>query len=714
MNTKRYSRNDILSLNTKEEKIPGYAVDAADLPLAKVPISDLERLLISEPLTMPQNQTSPTHKNQQWKPHHLPPDDPDPPQFIPQQWQYKDPTGAVQGPFHATEMHEWYNHGFFTDTLPIKRISDLDYAPLRDLQSMYGPERPFMADVEASERAFIASVSVKASISGKRPILEKQRSGDWSASPEQQQQHQQPLYPFGSFAAGGAGQTVAFNVPPRPIFQQAPQPTPLAGGLGRGWGSSVFGSPADQPYVPQRAPVLQKAPYSPFKSPYGSPFVTPYSPQPTANAAASLFDSYSPSPRQPTSPSTGVSDSWPVGIPGNLEDSTIQPQSAPDQQWIDQQRPQQPHRPPPESQTTLSHEAPLSLAESADQSHNEITEKHLTASEKKKKKKQQRAEAAALEESRSKEEDFRQQQILAERKAANGGVNASTAEPSAPWAPSSAPKLSLKEIQAIEARKAAQRDLQRERTAAENLRLETLSLQVEAASSGIPGAAVWASRGTNAASIAEIMQQEESKKRIKGDAINAATKRYADSISPGMNHAPSSSDDAGWSRVPVGKPRAVESWNYVRKAKAIPVAIPTGPPPVRPTVVPRPQPAQPAPTPRAVDPHTAWCRQALSVIPSSTNAFKPSEFIEMLMSIDYNSNSSMIHTICDDTLGGYTAIDSRKFALEFIRRRQAVAEGGWQTVRETASGRDGRVSGGGGGGFETVNKFVVVGKKKKR
>ena len=51
----------------------------------------------------------------------------------------------------------------------------------------------------------------------------------------------------------------------------------------------------------------------------------------------------------------------------------------------------------------------------------------------------------------------------------------------------------------------------------------------------------------------------------------------------------------------------------------------------------------------------------------------------------------MIYTICDDTLGGYHAIDSRKFANEFIKRR-----GGWTTVGKVEN-----------------NGFQVVGKKKK-
>lgn len=94
--------------------------------------------------------------------------------------------------------------------------------------------------------------------------------------------------------------------------------------------------------------------------------------------------------------------------------------------------------------------------------------------------------------------------------------------------------------------------------------------------------------------------------------------------------------------------------------------------------------------------------------------------IEMLMEIDLFSGGkeaeSMIQTICDDTLGGFHAIDAHKFAREFVRRRRLAdtdGHGEWQSVEGTGKKVGDRVVSG-KGKFESNNKFVVVGKKKKR
>jgi hypothetical protein len=110
------------------------------------------------------------------------------------------------------------------------------------------------------------------------------------------------------------------------------------------------------------------------------------------------------------------------------------------------------------------------------------------------------------------------------------------------------------------------------------------------------------------------------------------------------------------------------------------------------------------------------------------------DFVQILYTIPIN-DSPTTYSICDDTLGGLTAIDPRKFADEFIRRRKidsmggapagaAGDQGGWSTVGGAAPGVS--VLGGAGGagaassfkGFETTNSFTVVsqkaGKKKKK
>jgi hypothetical protein len=99
-------------------------------------------------------------------------------------------------------------------------------------------------------------------------------------------------------------------------------------------------------------------------------------------------------------------------------------------------------------------------------------------------------------------------------------------------------------------------------------------------------------------------------------------------------------------------------------------------------------------------------------------------------------DASIITNICDDSLGGYTAIDARKFAENFVKRRRLDSKGGasewasldnivspvlpkekkdeWHTQKGTS--RNASVSGSASDlkGFANENKFAqVLGKKKK-
>ncbi|GAA5912050.1 hypothetical protein JCM6882_002017 [Rhodosporidiobolus microsporus] len=62
------------------------------------------------------------------------------------EWQYRDPSGQVQGPFQATMMHDWYRQQFFTPDLRVKRTTDLDFESLENLIRRVGDsEKPFLA-----------------------------------------------------------------------------------------------------------------------------------------------------------------------------------------------------------------------------------------------------------------------------------------------------------------------------------------------------------------------------------------------------------------------------------------------------------------------------------------------------------------------------------------------------------------------------------------
>ncbi|CAH1394663.1 unnamed protein product [Nezara viridula] len=54
------------------------------------------------------------------------------------QWFYRDPQGEVQGPFTCTEMAEWFQSGYFTLNLLVRRACDPNYAPLGELIKLWG------------------------------------------------------------------------------------------------------------------------------------------------------------------------------------------------------------------------------------------------------------------------------------------------------------------------------------------------------------------------------------------------------------------------------------------------------------------------------------------------------------------------------------------------------------------------------------------------
>lgn len=92
----------------------------------------------------------------------------------------------------------------------------------------------------------------------------------------------------------------------------------------------------------------------------------------------------------------------------------------------------------------------------------------------------------------------------------------------------------------------------------------------------------------------------------------------------------------------------------------------------------------------------------------SVETFAVDAFIQILLSIS-PTDSGTIQMICDDTLGGLTAIDPRKFAEEFGKKRRADLSGEMERVSGSNGGSNGLEV------FESGNKFVVVkgGKKKK-
>jgi PERQ amino acid-rich with GYF domain-containing protein len=60
-------------------------------------------------------------------------------------WVYKDPHGHIQGPFTGLEMHEWYRGGYFHSTLEVRREDDHIWEQLQNLVKRIGNQRePFL------------------------------------------------------------------------------------------------------------------------------------------------------------------------------------------------------------------------------------------------------------------------------------------------------------------------------------------------------------------------------------------------------------------------------------------------------------------------------------------------------------------------------------------------------------------------------------------
>ncbi|TSV15223.1 GRB10-interacting GYF protein 1 [Bagarius yarrelli] len=66
-------------------------------------------------------------------------------------WFYKDPQGEIQGPFSPVEMCEWFQAGYFTMTLLVKRGCDEGFQPLGDVIKMWGRSEVGLWDLNSSQ-----------------------------------------------------------------------------------------------------------------------------------------------------------------------------------------------------------------------------------------------------------------------------------------------------------------------------------------------------------------------------------------------------------------------------------------------------------------------------------------------------------------------------------------------------------------------------------
>ena len=82
-------------------------------------------------LQHPQNQMAPTVIKQQLsRPTTLPTPEQQPAIEEFYTWYYQDPDGMIQGPFTSGEMKEWFDAGYFTMDLMVRRACDSHMLPL--------------------------------------------------------------------------------------------------------------------------------------------------------------------------------------------------------------------------------------------------------------------------------------------------------------------------------------------------------------------------------------------------------------------------------------------------------------------------------------------------------------------------------------------------------------------------------------------------------
>uniref|UniRef100_A0A8C4IW70 GRB10 interacting GYF protein 1a n=1 Tax=Dicentrarchus labrax TaxID=13489 RepID=A0A8C4IW70_DICLA len=79
-------------------------------------------------------------------------------------WFYKDPQGEIQGPFTTVEMCEWFQAGYFTMTLLVKRGCDEGFQPLGDVIKMWGRVCIVLTGESCSEQGMMPSMNRSMSV----------------------------------------------------------------------------------------------------------------------------------------------------------------------------------------------------------------------------------------------------------------------------------------------------------------------------------------------------------------------------------------------------------------------------------------------------------------------------------------------------------------------------------------------------------------------
>ncbi|TPX71260.1 hypothetical protein CcCBS67573_g06281 [Chytriomyces confervae] len=674
------------------------------------------------------------------------------PDAVPSSWFYRDPMGNTQGPFSTDQMQDWYSKSFFSEDLPIKREKDLLYEPLSNLLSRFGRDRPFV-DSDSFEyntlvqQAEQSRFRLQSAAPGTPGLSQKDSAFGVGvgtgyspfASVAPQRYNSTPTSFLGNDYVGGVtgvsrgvsgirfgdveslvtpqnwaaqgGLDTGINASYTPIrsatlgFSSFGAPD-LAYGQPTNYGNTVLDSQHVQPAFSQFSVVpqfgsLQRG---------GSDVVA----SPTRSVGPSAWHSVQPVEPTPTGDF--------VEIP---QETQFQPELKPEPVQV-----AIPRIPTPEpSKSPIA----ISPAKSVSANAAEVVEPEPAVAKQQKvkpKKSQPLKKAAAVSQAAA--------SALSPAESLSEPVTTPVeAAPLPVWGSGeNTPKLSLKEIQELEQREFEHKERERARKAHVKMMAEAQALAEQGANSAIVagGGTAWtAGQAAKKPTLADIMAEEE--RQRKSQEVAAATvsgassagvvggaKRYADYIAPTSGYVPPATVRTGLPAPSVpAVPKAAQSsgWNVVGKVqpKPTPAAVtPASAVTAKAAAPPKPysEPAAAAvkaPSSRPADGGPSvgflqWTRQALKPLERSTTAgVKVDEFIQILLMIPMNEPRT-VSMICDDTLGGLTAIDPLKFAEEFMRRRRADASNdpaAYAPSVETAGSRSNESSASG---------FVVVQKKK--
>lgn len=271
----------------------------------------------------------------------------------------------------------------------------------------------------------------------------------------------------------------------------------------------------------------------------------------------------------------------------------------------------------------------------------------------------------------------------------------------APWAAMTREKsqdqVKLKDIQESEQKKAMVQKQELEKEQHRKLLLEAQRLRQEESLNQQPAIApqsTWGSKAVNTTqkkTLAEIMKDEAELKQ--GQQKPAVGKRYADTVGKVASNSGNASTVVATG--PVLKPTLNDNgWQVAGKNLPPKATKPNGA-----------QTKQSQQTLAVIEWAKATLRDAQKASPNAP--LNVDEFVGILMSISVKE-SGTIGMICDDALGGFTSIQSRKFAEEFIRRRSAANQNHPQQQRSPVPEALAQ--------FTDDNKFVMVkgGKKKNK